>query len=475
MSQPTATRPQTPLEARRRRQTQYLIAVGSIVAVGVLAAFLFLRKPPEPPAKPPVMDEHLREVIAALDRDDPRWRFEALEQDRRPFPPDRENPGPNIHKLGFLLEEIAPRLSADYSVRARKGLREGSIKDRKQAGLEPAAAVIETARGLRGYGLGRHTVPWKYDNPLMTSLPHKAETIAVVDLLTLDAEMRAHEGKVDEALESVLAALIVVRAIGDEPMMATQIQRPGFHALCTRALEESLRLGQANRDNLKSVQNALLAEADEPWLKYGARGERAGLHGLMTALENGSLTKADQALLDSRAEGVALILSSWKARPLGQIHAALLEYTTQFIQVLDLPPKDQAPRIKALADSLKDAPREALPLLSAFLANDLLQASRTGEAALRCAAVGMALERYRLATGKWPENLDDLVTQKVLSKVPIDPFEGEQPLRYERTKEGVLVYSVGADGKRGNRFERSGDSDPSFRLWNVEARSKPAK
>ena len=50
------------------------------------------------------------------------------------------------------------------------------------------------------------------------------------------------------------AALIATSTIGDEPMIATQIQRPGFHQRCTRALEESLRLGSAQRDNLNAVQ-----------------------------------------------------------------------------------------------------------------------------------------------------------------------------------------------------------------------------
>ena len=86
---------------------------------------------------------------------------------------------------------------------ARKGLREGTIKDRKHAGLEPAADALETARNLKKYKPGQYAVMWNEKNPLMTALPHKPAVIGVVDLLTLDAEMLAHEGKFDEALESV--------------------------------------------------------------------------------------------------------------------------------------------------------------------------------------------------------------------------------------------------------------------------------
>src|SRR6185503_14917078 len=73
-------------------------------------------------------------------------------------------------------------------------------------------------------------------------------------------------------------------------------------------------------------------------------------------------------------------------------------------------------------------------------------AEARSQALLRCAAVALACERYRQSNkGAWPETLDALVKAKLLDAVPRDPFDG-QPLRYRRTKEGVVVYSIGADG-----------------------------
>jgi hypothetical protein len=42
-----------------------------------------------------------------------------------------------------------------------------------------------------------------------------------------------------------------------------------------------------------------------------------------------------------------------------------------------------------------------------------------------------------------PDQLSELV-QDYLPAVPIDPFDG-QPIRYRRTDDGFLLYSVGAD------------------------------
>ena len=52
---------------------------------------------------------------------------------------------------------------------------------------------------------------------------------------------------------------------------------------------------------------------------------------------------------------------------------------------------------------------------------------------------------YRLAQGKWPEKLDDLIP-KYLARVPTDPFSGE-PLLYRRLEDGVVLYSVGLNGR----------------------------
>ena len=58
------------------------------------------------------------------------------------------------------------------------------------------------------------------------------------------------------------------------------------------------------------------------------------------------------------------------------------------------------------------------------------------------ARVAIALERYRLAHGEYPESLDALAPQ-FMEKIPHDIING-QPLHYRRTDDGQFVlYSVG--------------------------------
>ena len=55
----------------------------------------------------------------------------------------------------------------------------------------------------------------------------------------------------------------------------------------------------------------------------------------------------------------------------------------------------------------------------------------------------MVLERYRLAKGRLPDTLQELVPD-FLESVTLDPFDGQQ-LRYRRRNSGYVVYSIGQD------------------------------
>lgn len=57
-----------------------------------------------------------------------------------------------------------------------------------------------------------------------------------------------------------------------------------------------------------------------------------------------------------------------------------------------------------------------------------------------------ALAAYRAEHGKYPEALADLVP-RYLDRVPTDIFGENRPLIYQRTEEGVIMYSVGPNGQ----------------------------
>ncbi|HTB83401.1 MAG TPA: hypothetical protein VK742_07100 [Candidatus Sulfotelmatobacter sp.] len=67
------------------------------------------------------------------------------------------------------------------------------------------------------------------------------------------------------------------------------------------------------------------------------------------------------------------------------------------------------------------------------------------EAARRVVIAAIALKRFQLKHGAWPQTLNELAPEFIVS-VPVDPFDGK-PLRYHPNPDGTyLLYSVGEDG-----------------------------
>jgi hypothetical protein len=71
-------------------------------------------------------------------------------------------------------------------------------------------------------------------------------------------------------------------------------------------------------------------------------------------------------------------------------------------------------------------------------------------AVVRCTTVAVAVERYRKASGRLPNCLDD-VCPTYMDSVPLDPFSGDN-MHYTYDDEGYIVYSVAA-----NRQDDGGD------------------
>lgn len=67
------------------------------------------------------------------------------------------------------------------------------------------------------------------------------------------------------------------------------------------------------------------------------------------------------------------------------------------------------------------------------------------EAAGHLTVAAIALKRFQLQHGKWPETLGELVPE-FISAMPIDPYDGKS-LRYHPNVDGTyLLYSIGDDG-----------------------------
>jgi hypothetical protein len=85
----------------------------------------------------------------------------------------------------------------------------------------------------------------------------------------------------------------------------------------------------------------------------------------------------------------------------------------------------------------------------------LSEAEHRMRARAALAQVGLALAAYRADRGRYPDALNEL-SPLYISQVPGDPFI-EQPLHYERRRDGFSLYSVGPNGK-----ENRGAAEPDL-------------
>jgi hypothetical protein len=77
--------------------------------------------------------------------------------------------------------------------------------------------------------------------------------------------------------------------------------------------------------------------------------------------------------------------------------------------------------------------------------NGIFQKTAFAQSGLDMAVVACALERYRLAHGEFPQNLELLVPEFIVQR-PHDVIDG-QPLKYRRVESGTyILYSVGWNG-----------------------------
>lgn len=94
-------------------------------------------------------------------------------------------------------------------------------------------------------------------------------------------------------------------------------------------------------------------------------------------------------------------------------------------------------------------------------------------AELRSLIVGLACERYRLATGAWPKSLDEL-QPAYLKELPLDPYTNK-PMLFRNLPDGVVIYSVGINNvDDGGAVLTIGGSpkDRGVKLFNPPLRGK---
>jgi hypothetical protein len=345
--------------------------------------------------------------------------------------------------------------------------------------LQPLTSAIEQARTLAGLREGRFPVNEglrSHDAPLA----HHSQVRVIAHLLTLDALSRAGAGDIDGALVSCRAMLGAARSIGDEPRLASQLERMGIAARAVRAVERVLACGEASETTLAQVQSELAEEMRFSWVLKGLRGERAVTFDAFERIIRGEATS------NSPKDGSPSSNSAGTSEPKGSgrvafyrgCQAQLLSELNHAIRIARRPSNYQEAEWRQYLQEIEGSEYGlgALPSVwkpdSGFPSAELVVLSgRSGlwtRAYLGCAVLGLACERQRLVTGTFPES-SKAIESRFLDVPPGDPY-GRGSVRLSILRDGIEATSAGPS-PGGSDGKNSPVSAIGFRLLKTDHRS----
>lgn len=405
-------------------------------------------------------ESELAAATAACDATDPNWRWDKLSA-ALPKPPAGQN-GTDLAKK--VLEDLPPDWVEEPE--QKRTLKEVSALP---ANAAPPENTLEAVRRLVTRAGPAVAVTRKFkDTPtglrepagLPKSPPGDTDVRDTsLTLLHLDSLLADDRRDPERVAGNLLAALNISRSIGQDPFLSYQALRCRLRVTATAQLERALATSNLG-NSLDRLQAAWAAEAEEPLLRYAILGERAYYSDLTDRLAKGDPTALEEAK-HAGAEDSAARFASWRQRAtVPGDHATFLRWMGKAAEAARQPAEQQVAAFKAFPPV--EQTRE-LALSHPRTSAVLTQAPQfwASTALLRCAATGVACERFRLVRGKWPDALDAL-SPEFLPVVPLDPFDGA-PLKYTKRPDGVTISATGPSG------------EIAFRLWNPDARPKPSK
>jgi hypothetical protein len=284
-------------------------------------------------------------------------------------------------------------------------------------------------------------------------LPHLAAIKQIAQVLQLRAIAELQNNESDKALDDVKLMLRLINSVHTEPFLISHLVRI---AILLESTLQPIYEGLANHQ----WSDAQLTELDAELAKldFLADYETAmrGELGLQTANID-YLIQHRRDLFNffndfpgnSHPSGPpfigSLIPTGWFYQNRLNCARMMVKY---YIPLADVTQQTVSPAAARRADeALRAQTKSATPcnffekMLFPFFGH-AVQKFAYAQSAVDLARVAVALERYRLAHGDYPESLDAL-TPQFMKEIPHDIIGG-QPLHYRRTAEGQFVlYSVG--------------------------------
>ncbi len=294
------------------------------------------------------------------------------------------------------------------------------------------------------------------EDPVCADMDYLRALRDAVKLCRTEAVYHAEMGDDAQGVASLVQGRRAVASIGDAHKVIEGLVRCGAGALWLEGVQRTLELCEISADGLHAVRSEMSQEDAGLSLEPAFHGERSMGHYYLSGAGG---TDADWLSHENFGWRLSALIPGCRQKD------ALFYYRVldRAAEISRLPLRQRCAAAARLEAEVQRQTEEhgAMYAFSAMFLPTIAGSVKEevkAHAALRVSRAALAVEQWRLAHGRWPDSLDELVPE-LLDEVPDDPF-CEEKIRYRRTEDGVVIYSVGPDGQDDEATTHAEANDP---------------
>jgi hypothetical protein len=383
---------------------------------------------------------------------------------------DANNPNPGDWQTGKLTD--LKNWQIYYRTPSQKTSRDFSTNDFPIA-TQPQTPAQDVLLALSKYDsaieelrqagqLPDSRFPLNYDseNPAIILLPHLAALKRSAMTLQLRAIAELQNGQSEAAFNDVKLMLRLASAVRTEPILISHLVRIAILNMALQPVWEGLAEHKWSDEQLTGLDSELAKLDFLTDYQSVMRGVSAFTTREVDYLQS---SRKISTYLDfdggNHSHGNELLDWMAYALPGGWFHQNQIGLSKFYLQkalpLVDSGHRTVSPKVAEQVDSELEAEiRQRTPynLIEGIILSPMktwfnegytfVKRFAYGQSSVDMARVAIALERYRLAHGEFPESLDALAP-KFIAELPHDVIGGG-PLHYRRTADGQFVlYSIG--------------------------------
>lgn len=301
-------------------------------------------------------------------------------------------------------------------------------------------------------------------------LPYFTPMRSAMRLLCVKALLEAEAGKNVQAFDTLLVGLKISNQLKDEPILITQLVRIACDGMIIKSIEDISDSNSIPIEKAEMIMGELsLHQSMEPFIKC-MDGERVcmgswAFERILRGIPKELGELMNNSIYDTPMQMPLLVTSAILWKPI--FKKDFEYYLTILSKIGD---SYNIPYYEYVKDEIADEDIPKCCILTRILVPALdrvREITARYQANIDICRTGLALKLYKTKNENYPLDLEDLVSAKLLSKVPIDPFSGKG-LVYSRHIGGFKLYSFGPNMQDDFGAKRTHEKDsPAYENYDL--------